>query len=471
MIHSNRNADRPDSLDATWVQTRLPATPRACAPGAAFPSPDALQTHGPEAPFPCRVARCRRVRMADRLLGHRDLRGRTHRSPPPPEHVDARGSGAGRHCRVGRRTPRGRLERSDPAGPTTGAIARRAGLGAAVGLVAAAVVVGFLATTRAVILERSAPAASMLVVGLVTAGLYAMRDELLLHGLVMRVARQRRGASPQGARLRAHVGRRRVRRGRRRRLRMAIAAQGLLGIVFGSLWVRDRGAWPAWGAHTAWLFGTGLLMQGGLFEARVASTPWGGADAGPLGGMAAVDRPAAARRRRARRQRAVAAPGLSRGGLGDGLYLVRLARSSPVDRSRLRLELARVWPRRVRSSFDAWRAEGPVRFPAALGRRRCPGAVTPSDALDSASLPRATRRTRPPTRTSSSTSIAAASSSRTTAPTRRRRSSSARSTSSRTTRRARISSRSSTSGSASTRARSRSTSSCGARARATPRCS
>lgn len=29
-------------------------------------------------------------------------------------------------------------------------------------------------------------------------------------------------------------------------------------------------------------------MQGGVFEARVASTPWGGADAGPLGGMAAV---------------------------------------------------------------------------------------------------------------------------------------------------------------------------------------
>jgi hypothetical protein len=29
-------------------------------------------------------------------------------------------------------------------------------------------------------------------------------------------------------------------------------------------------------------------MQGGIFEARVASTSWGGADAGPLGGTAAL---------------------------------------------------------------------------------------------------------------------------------------------------------------------------------------
>lgn len=178
---------------------------------------------------------------------------------------------------------------SDPTRPvpTTGAIARRAGLGAAVGLVAAGIVVGFLAATRAVLLERSSPAASMLVVGLVTAGLYAMRDELLLHGLVMRslvsveapllkvLACGLTSAAAAYGELGGAVP-------------MAIAAQGLLGLVFGSLWVRDRGAWPAWGAHTAWLFGTGLLMQGGVFEARVASTTWGGADAGPLGGTAAV---------------------------------------------------------------------------------------------------------------------------------------------------------------------------------------
>lgn len=171
--------------------------------------------------------------------------------------------------------------------PTTGAIARRAGLGAAVGFVAAAVVVGFLATTRAVLLERSSPSASMLVVGLVTAGLYAMRDELMLHGLVMRslvsveapLLKVLACGLTSAASAYGELG---------GAFPMAIAAQGLLGLVFGSLWVRDRGAWPAWGAHTAWMFGTGFLMQGGVFEARVASTPWGGADAGPLGGIAAV---------------------------------------------------------------------------------------------------------------------------------------------------------------------------------------
>ena len=178
---------------------------------------------------------------------------------------------------------------SDPTQPvpTTGSIARRAGIGAGVGIIAAAVVVGFLATTRAVILERSEPATSMIIVGLVTAGLYAMRDELLLHGLVVRalvtvdapILKVLACGLTSAAAAYGEIG---------ASAPSAVAAQGLLGIVFGSLWVRDRGAWPAWGAHTAWLFATGALMQGGVFEARVASTPWGGADAGPLGGTAAV---------------------------------------------------------------------------------------------------------------------------------------------------------------------------------------
>ncbi|MDB4933958.1 MAG: hypothetical protein JWP87_930 [Labilithrix sp.] len=178
---------------------------------------------------------------------------------------------------------------SDPTQPlpTGGAIARRAGMGAVVGVVAAVIVVGFLATTRAVILERTEPALGMIIVALVTAGLYAMRDELLLHGLVVRalvtvespVLKVLACGLTSAAAAYGEVG---------ATAPSAVVAQGLLGIVFGSLWVRDRGAWPAWGAHTAWLFATSALMQGGIFEARVASTSWGGADAGPLGGTAAV---------------------------------------------------------------------------------------------------------------------------------------------------------------------------------------
>ena len=178
---------------------------------------------------------------------------------------------------------------SDPAAPvpSPSTIARRAGIGAAVGVVAAVVVVGFLATTGAVVLNRASPAISTVVVALVTAGLYAMRDELLLHGLVLRtlvtveapIAKVVACGVTSAAAAYGEIG---------AAAPSAIIVQGLLGMIFGALWVRDRGAWPAWGAHTAWLFGTSALMQGGLFEAQVASTAWGGANYGPLAGRAAV---------------------------------------------------------------------------------------------------------------------------------------------------------------------------------------
>jgi hypothetical protein len=38
----------------------------------------------------------------------------------------------------------------------------------------------------------------------------------------------------------------------------------------------------------AWLFGTDMLLRGGVFEAQVGASAWGGADAGPLGGSAAI---------------------------------------------------------------------------------------------------------------------------------------------------------------------------------------
>jgi len=178
---------------------------------------------------------------------------------------------------------------SDPEAkaPTMGAIARRAAAGAGVGLALAAVTVGFLVTTRAVLLDRSHPALAAVLVALVTAGLYAMRDELLLHGLVLRVlvgvkSPLLRAASCGVASAAAAWGDPASASPRR------VMVQGLLGVVFGALWVKDRGAWPAWGAHTAWTFATALLLQGGAFDARTAEGSWGGGAAGPLGGTAAV---------------------------------------------------------------------------------------------------------------------------------------------------------------------------------------
>lgn len=177
---------------------------------------------------------------------------------------------------------------SDPKAkvPTGRDIAKRAALGAAVGAVVAGVFVGFLATTKAVMLERAQTSLSSVSVALLTAGLYAMRDELLLHGLTMRMLVSVESALPKviacgitsAAAAYAEPG----------ASPQAVVASGLLGIVFGALWVRDRGAWAAWGAHTAWLFVSSALLQGGLFESRVLASSWGGGNAGPLGGNAAI---------------------------------------------------------------------------------------------------------------------------------------------------------------------------------------
>ncbi|MBX3187376.1 MAG: CPBP family intramembrane metalloprotease [Labilithrix sp.] len=177
---------------------------------------------------------------------------------------------------------------SDPKekAPTSREMAKRAGLGAAVGLVATGMVVAFLASTRAIVLHRVTLAVEPFAVALLTAGLYAMRDELLLHGIAMRALVSL--DVPWLKALACGVTSAAAASGEPAAAPRAVVVTGLLGIVFGALWVRDRGAWAAWGAHTAWLFGTGALMQGGAFDAHVAMNAWGGGNAGPLGGDAAI---------------------------------------------------------------------------------------------------------------------------------------------------------------------------------------
>ncbi len=173
----------------------------------------------------------------------------------------------------------------DAPAPATSAIAKRAALGAAIGAAVAGGVVLFLKTTGAILVSRSTPAASVVVVSLVTAGLYAMRDELILHGVTLRALGS---ATPAVARVlacgitsaAAAIG--------DGSTPAAAASRGLLGLVFGALWVRDRGAWQPWGAHAAWLFTGDLLLRGGILDAQVAASRWGGAEAGPLGGYAAI---------------------------------------------------------------------------------------------------------------------------------------------------------------------------------------
>lgn len=177
---------------------------------------------------------------------------------------------------------------SAPSVPTTsGAVARRAGVGAAVGAGAAAVVFVTLLATQGVSLERVARVeASVLGVGLLTAALHAWRDELLLHGIALRalggaVSPTLRvvacGVTSAGAAL-----------GRSDADARTVLVAALLGVVFGALWVRDRGAWQPWAAHTGLLWSLGTLLSGGVVHSRLADGAWAGERAGWLGGAAAV---------------------------------------------------------------------------------------------------------------------------------------------------------------------------------------
>lgn len=170
------------------------------------------------------------------------------------------------------------------------AIAKRALFGAALGLLLAGATAAILVGTHAVLLEKASGAVSVVAVSLLTAGMYAMRDELVLHGVTLRIFSSARAANSRGKIAQvvacgitsagAAIGDGAAPR--------AVLVQALLGLVFGALWVKDGGAWPAWGAHTAFRFGMDVLFAGGFYDAQVAQGTWGGGSAGVLGGSAAV---------------------------------------------------------------------------------------------------------------------------------------------------------------------------------------
>ena len=60
----------------------------------------------------------------------------------------------------------------------------------------------------------------------------------------------------------------------------------LLGIVFGALWLLDRGAWRPWAAHTAARWTASTLLTGGLVNGRLADDAWAGGAV--FGGTAAA---------------------------------------------------------------------------------------------------------------------------------------------------------------------------------------
>jgi hypothetical protein len=168
---------------------------------------------------------------------------------------------------------------SDPlaAVPSAKSIARRAGLGAAMGAAAAAAVVVLAMLTGGAAMAPASPGFGSLAVGLVVAVLGAVRDELFLRGIVLRATR---GLLPWwGALAACGAAAAAGRYGTDGIVDLSLAVAGLRGVALAGLWVRDRGAWMAVGASAAWAWGLQSVVHGGLLDLRFATE----ADAGVPG--------------------------------------------------------------------------------------------------------------------------------------------------------------------------------------------
>lgn len=171
--------------------------------------------------------------------------------------------------------------------PSAAAVLRRVLPAVLLGLAMVATIVGLGIVTHGVEAESVANvSASVLVLGLLNAAMVSWRDELLLHGLALRVLD--RAVGPFGQILACAATSAGAALGRSDANARTVVVAALTGTLFGALWVRDRGAWAPWAANAAFRFGAGSLFAGGIVQTRVASNAWGGGDAGLLGGTVAV---------------------------------------------------------------------------------------------------------------------------------------------------------------------------------------
>jgi hypothetical protein len=160
---------------------------------------------------------------------------------------------------------------TQPGGRTEANLARRIATGAAMGAAAAAAAVILSLALHAAVGSATTPSLGLLVLGLATSALAAVRDELLLRGVVLRATR---GLLPPWASLLASGATAAVTAFGASSMSGALfLAEGLRGMALGGVWMRDRGAWMAWAANAAWMWAFGAATRGGLFDVRFASMP------------------------------------------------------------------------------------------------------------------------------------------------------------------------------------------------------
>jgi hypothetical protein len=167
---------------------------------------------------------------------------------------------------------------SSPLGPVPTAkdYLRRIARGAAYGgATALAVIAAAVATRAATATFADSPSVGMLAVGLLTSMLAAVRDELILRGVVLRATRGL--ASRWVSLLACGMAAAAARLGVDGMVGMALAAEALRGVALAALWIQDAGVWMAWAANAAWMWSLGSAAHGGLLDVRFATDADGAA--------------------------------------------------------------------------------------------------------------------------------------------------------------------------------------------------
>jgi hypothetical protein len=164
---------------------------------------------------------------------------------------------------------------SDPLAdePSWQMVGRRAGIGAAAGAVLALVLTGLAVILHAAVAAERVFAPGLLGIGLVVSLLGAVRDELLLRGVVLRATR---GLLPWWAALvSCGACAAAARYGLEGAVGLALVFDALKGMALGAIWLGDRGAWMAVGASAAWSWTLGSVVRGGLLDVRFVTEPDG----------------------------------------------------------------------------------------------------------------------------------------------------------------------------------------------------
>jgi hypothetical protein len=160
---------------------------------------------------------------------------------------------------------------SDPVGqtPTARSIGLRAARGLAMGASAAALVTLVAFATGSAVLAAGRPTLGLLAVGLVIALLRAVRDELFLRGIVLRATA---GLWPAWAALATcGAAATAARYGLDGAIGPVLVVEALRGIALAAIWMKDRGAWMAVAANTAWTWALGSVVRGGIVDVRFAT--------------------------------------------------------------------------------------------------------------------------------------------------------------------------------------------------------